>query len=98
MENISTEARDVWIRVAGNVRRIRTEGDLFHWRCFIGLAQPEIPLRTYRLHGLADGKNMKAGTDPSGSNVLGLSAWIDFYGDVVIRNGIADITFRIVPA
>lgn len=92
-----TASTNVWVRVAGNVRRIRTEGDLFHWRCFIALEQPEIPLRTFRLFGPADGKNMKAGTDPSGSNALGLSAWIDFYGDVEIENGIARITLKSAP-
>lgn len=98
MENPVTTSTDVWVRVAGNVKRIRTEGDLFHWRCFIALAHPEIPLRTFRLHGLADGKNMVPGTDPSGSNPLGLSAWIDLYGDVAIENGIARITLKPVPA
>lgn len=92
-----TNANDVWVRVAGNARRIRSEGDLFHWRCFIGLAQPEIALRTYRLHGAADGRNFLPGTDPSGANPLGLLAWIDFYGDVVIENGIARITLKPVP-
>lgn len=93
-----TISNDVWVRVAGNVKRIRTEGDLFHWRCFLGLAHPEIPLRTYRLFGEADGTNFRPGTDPSGSNPLGLSAWIDFYGDVTIEHGIARITLKPVPA
>lgn len=98
MENIVTTSTDVWVRVAGNVRRIRTEGDLFHWRCFIGRAHPEIPLRTYRLNGVADRMNVLPGTDPSGSNDLGLSAWIDFYGDVTVEHGIARITLKPVPA
>lgn len=98
MENIVTTSTGVWVRVAGNVKRIRTEGDLFHWRCFVAREHPEIPLRTYFLYGSADGRNMKPGTDPSGSNPLGLSAWIDFYGDVTVEYGIARITLKPVPA
>lgn len=97
METIVTISKNVWVRVAGNSRRIRAEGDLFHWRCFIGNAPPEIPLRTYNVSGEADVRNVRPGTDPSSSNPLGLLAWIDFYGDVTVQNGIARITLKPVP-
>jgi hypothetical protein len=97
MENETIVAKNVWVRIAGNSRRIRAEGDLFHWRCFIANAPPEIPLRTYRVSGEADGKNVLPGTDPSSSNPLGLLAWIDFYGDVTVQNGIARVTLKTAP-
>lgn len=94
MEHETTTTEDVWVRVAGNVKRIRTAGDPFHWRCFIAVEQPEVPLRSYELFGQADGKNMRVGTDPAAANPLGLSAWIDFYGDVTVEDGIARITLK----
>lgn len=85
---------DVWVRVAGNVKRIRTEGDPFHWRCFARREGPEIALRSFRVDGAADGGNVTPGTDPAAANPLGLTAWIDFYGDLTIEGDVAHITLK----
>lgn len=85
---------DVWVRVAGNVKRIRTEGDPFHWRCFVRLEAPEIALRSFRIDGTASDGNVIPATDPAAANPLGLTAWIDFYGDVEMKDDIAFITLK----
>ena len=85
---------DVWIRTAGNARRIRTEGDPYHWRCYVGREAPEIPLRGFRIEGPATPANVLHGTDPAAANPLGLTAWIDYYGDVEVVDDIACITLK----
>lgn len=89
-----TNATDTWIRIAGNAKRIRTEGDPYHWRCFVGRQGPEIPLRTFQTSGPSTAENMIPGTDPTGANLLGLVAWIDYFGDVEIEDGVARITLK----
>ncbi|MEK9152071.1 MAG: hypothetical protein AAB692_01770 [Patescibacteria group bacterium] len=85
---------DVWVRIAGNAKRIRTAGDPFHWRCFVRRAGPEIALHSFRVSGTAAGDNMLPGTDPVAANPLGLTAWIDFYGDVTVEEDVAHITLK----
>ena len=87
-----TTWKDTWVRIAGNAKRIRTEGDPFHWRCYPRREGPEIPIRSFRLDGPASAANVAPGTDPAAANALGLTAWIDFYGDLEI----VDETARIV--
>ena len=86
--------RDIWIRIAGNAKMIR-EGGLWHWRCYVRLEGPEIPLKGFRLAGgEASERNLRPGTDPAAANPLGLAAWIDFYGDLTVTDGIAEIRLK----
>ena len=85
---------DVWVRVAGNAKRIRTEGDPLHWRCYPRRENPEIPVRSFRLGGPASATNVMPGTDPAAANPLGLTAWINFYGDLEVVDDIARITLK----
>ena len=89
-----TKWTDVWVRTAGNARRIRTEGDPFHWRCFVGREAPEIPLHSIRVEGPASPANILHGTDPVAANPLGLTAWIDYYGDLEVVDDVARITLK----
>ncbi|MBI4457975.1 hypothetical protein HY633_03370 [Candidatus Uhrbacteria bacterium] len=89
-----TMSQPVWIRVAGNVKRIRTEGDPYHWRCFVRREGPEVALRSFRVDGVATGGNVIPGTDPAASNPLGLTAWIDFFGVMTVENDMALITLK----
>lgn len=87
------EQHGIWIRVAGNAMNIRT-GASHHWRVFLGRALPERPVRVWQLLGVADGQNVVPGTDPTAGNACKLNAWIDYFGDIVIDDGIATITLR----
>lgn len=88
------KATDIWVRVAGNAKRIKSGTDPFHWRCYMGRTEPEVPIRSFRLGGAASQANVVPGTDPTAANPLGLTAWIDFYGDVTIKDDIAYITLK----
>ncbi len=87
-------ASDIWIRVAGNAKRIKSGTDPLHWRCFVDRALPEIALSNWRLSGLATATNMVPGTDPTASNSLGLNAWFDCYGDLEVVDEVATITLK----
>lgn len=81
---------NVWIRVAVNKKRIRTEGDVLHWRIFIQRKQ-EIEIRTYEVRGISTKANFVPGSDPTEKNPLGLIAWLDYFGNVEIRDDVAYI-------
>lgn len=84
----------VWIRVAGHAQRIR-DSEPCHWRCYVSARHPEIPVRTWRISGIATDTNCLPGTDPHKDNPLGLTAWIDYFGDITIgRDLIAHIRLR----
>lgn len=84
--------KDVWIRVAGHSQMIKGRGE-HHWRCYLNRRGEEISLVAWKIDGLASHHNMMHGTNPD-KDENGLVAWIDFYGDVVIENGIAQISLK----
>ncbi|MFZ2682288.1 MAG: hypothetical protein WAZ14_04315 [Patescibacteria group bacterium] len=86
-----------WIRIAGNVRRIKTLGDPMHWRCYINRQLPEVELCSFEISGPASPNNFMPGTDPSSQNELGLTAWFDVFGDITIGDDrIAHIVLKLL--
>ncbi len=90
------ERAGVWIRVAGHAMNIRTNQP-FHWRCFVNRERPEVPLANFVVLGEINERNFRTGTDPTGSNALGLVAWLDFFGDIVVNDNVATITLQPAP-
>lgn len=79
----------VWIRIAGNSIKIKADSP-YHWRAFINKKGPAVPIRLWEIYGEADNENMVHGSS-SKLDKNGLLAWIDFYGNVTIKNGVAKI-------
>lgn len=82
-----------WIRLAGSAQTIR-EGGTHHWRCYVNRTGEAIPLISFKFSGAANDTNVIPGTAPKRDEPNGLTAWIDAYGHLDIKNDVAVITLR----
>ncbi len=86
-----------WVRFAANGPKVK-DGHEHKWRCCLGntineMTGEEIPLKDWQLSGLATRSNVILGTNPKGGTCMnGVVAWIDLYGDVVIKDDVLLIT------
>ena len=89
------EVKNAWIRFAGDRRA--WEGDNltdYRWRLFVlPEATTEIRIKSLRLLGPATSENNKTGWRQT-KDELGVVAWIDYFGDLEIKDGVATITLR----
>ena len=92
-----TEYRGVWIRIAGNSKRIKDNTPPPHWRYEIEGQPGQHLLMGWILHGEATDHNNSQDTRPTAKGHEFL-AWVRYYGDVVISDDrSAIITLLPVP-
>ena len=95
----------VWIRTSAHIANIN-DGRPEHWRCFIDRKGPMISVVMFEVEGLSTPENHqfgtarkgvctskdRSGTQPDCAEPNGLSAWVDYFGNIRIdENGIARI-------
>jgi len=84
---------NVWVRLGGNAMNLKS-GGRHGWRCFVRREKPEIRLLDFHVAGNTTSDNCIPGSiaNDDGRNLL--IAWIDYFGDIVIENEIAEITLK----
>lgn len=88
------EYRNVWIRIAGNSRRIKSQLEPPHWRYEIEGSDKQHLLLGWTLRGEATSKNNSQGTKPDAEGNQFI-AWVRYFGDVVVDDtDFATITLR----
>lgn len=80
---MTTEYKAVWIRIAGNSKRIRKNLSPPHWRYEIEGISGQHLLLGWTLQGQANPGNNLQGTKPA-ANGDEFLAWVKYYGNVVI--------------
>lgn len=79
------EYKDIWVRIAGDKNRIHS-GDTLQWRCFVSKKGEPIYFRQRIISGDSTPQNNIMLTKNDEQDPNGLTAWIDYYGDVSIDN------------
>lgn len=79
----SKEYRNVWIRIAGNSRRIKSKLEPPHWRYEVEGESKQHLLLGWSLRGEATARNNKQGTKPEaeGNEFI---AWVRYFGDITV--------------
>lgn len=94
---MAREYKNVWIRIAGNSKRIKEDLPAPHWRYEIEGQDEQYLLKSWVLQGQPTLDNNTQGTKPrvQGNEFL---AWVKFYGDVVVNDeDEAVITLKPIP-
>lgn len=92
-----TEFHNVWIRIAGNSKRIKKALKPPHWRFQIDGSSPQHLLMGWTLYGIATKRNNRQETN-SAARGIEMIAWVEYFGDVTVDdNDHAHITLKEPP-
>lgn len=78
-----TELHNVWIRIAGNSKRIKKALKPPHWRFQVNGSPEQRLLMGWTLYGQATAQNNRQATNPAARGA-GMIAWVEYFGDAVV--------------
>jgi len=89
------KSKKVWIRFAGERRAWEGKNTTpYRWRIFVHPNfERGIKVKRLRLEGKASNRNNRTGWRQK-KDENGVIAWIDYFGDLTVRDGVATIVFQ----
>ncbi|MDO8537233.1 MAG: hypothetical protein Q7R94_03225 [bacterium] len=91
------QKKKIWVRFAAHGPNAKA-GRKHKWRCCLTddfSPSAEILLTDLVVSGNANGRNVTLDANPSGGTCMGgVVAWINFFGDVLIKDDVLHITLQ----